>query len=285
MSSTSVLSPAKINLFLKVLRKRDDGFHELYSLMQPVTLYDNISIDAQEGEGISLECHHAELPADHTNLAWRAARLLLDTTGIKKRITITIDKKIPVGAGLGGGSSNAAAVLMALNDLLNAGLTEGKLMEMGALLGSDVPFFILGGPALATGRGEVLSRVALPGCHYILINPGISVSTAWVYGNLNLTKNPEDNNLSYSGEALRSCADVAALLANDLEPVTTGRFPEISRLKALLVEHGALGALMSGSGATVFGLFSTHAAARGALEGIRPLLDEEASIFLVHGVE
>ncbi len=283
MSSTSVLSPAKINLLLKVTGKREDGYHDLFTVMQPVTLYDNVTIDAQDGDGMSLECDNALVPSDETNLACRAARLLLEKTGIKKRIEIVIDKNIPVGAGLGGGSSNAAAVLAALNTLLEAGLSTAELMKIGAEIGSDVPFFLLNGPALATGRGEVLERITLPLCHYVLINPGFHVSTAWAYGNLNLTKKPEDNILSYSQKAFERCGDIAARLVNDLESVTAARYPEISRLKNQLVENGAAGALMSGSGPTVFGLFLDQKGAARAVEAIRPTLVEACSVFLVQG--
>lgn len=285
MTSITALSPAKINLLLKVMRKREDGYHELYSVMQPVTLYDNITIDAGQGAGITIECRHAELPVDRANLAYRAAELFLDRAGAKKRLSITIEKKIPVGAGLGGGSSNAATVLMALNTLLAAGLGEKELMEMGARLGSDVPFFILKGPALATGRGEVIERIKLPGCHYILINPGFQVSTAWVYGRLGLTKNLENNTLTYSYQAFDGCAEIRDRLFNDLEQVTAARYPEVSRLKEMLMENGAAGALMSGSGPTVFGLFEEHGSAARAFEAIRPRLDAASSIFLVQGVE
>lgn len=285
MSSAAVLSPAKINLLLKVLRKREDGYHEIFSVMQPVTLYDNITIEAEDGEGITIDCRNADIPTDPSNLAHRAARLFLEKTGLKKHIKIVIDKRIPVGAGLGGGSSNAATVLMSLNSMLNAGLSEDELRGMGAALGSDVPFFILKGPAVATGRGEVLKRVSLPECHYILINPGFHVSTPWVYGNLGLTKKNEDNILSYSCDAIEECGDISKMLANDLETVTAVRHPEVLRLKNLLMESGAAGALMSGSGPTVFGLFVDNGRARAAFEAIRPVLDEKSSIFLVQGIE
>ena len=285
MISSSALSPAKINLLLKVMRKRDDGYHDLYSVMQPVTLYDNITIEAGEGTGIAIYCTGADLPSDRTNLAFRAAEIFLDTTGIKKRVSIAIDKRIPVGAGLGGGSSNAATVLMALNTLLDAGLTEKELMEISACLGSDVPFFILKGPALATGRGEVLERISLPGCHYILINPGFQVSTAWVYGRLDLTKNTENNILTYSRQAFEGCGQIKERLYNDLEPITAARHPEISRLKGLLMENGASGSLMSGSGPTVFGLFEDSGRAASAYDAITAQLGAPYSVFLVQGVE
>ncbi len=285
MISTAALSPAKINLMLKVLGKREDGYHDLYSVMQPVTLYDNITIEAGEGAGIAIECLNADLPSDSSNIAFRAAELFLDRTGIKKRVFITIDKKIPVGAGLGGGSSNAATVLMALNTLLDGGLKERELMEMGACLGSDVPFFILKGPALATGRGEILERITLPGCHYILVNPGFQVSTAWVYGNLDLTKNLENNTLTYSRQAFGGCEQIKERLFNDLEPVTAARHPQVSRLKEMLMENGASGALMSGSGPTVFGIFDEPWRAARAFDAIKARLDAAHSVFLVQGVE
>lgn len=285
MTSVVALSPAKINLLLKVLGKRGDGYHDLYSVMQPVTLYDNITIEAGEGDSIAVECPNSDLPTDSTNLAYKAAELLLERAGLKRRVRISIDKLIPVGAGLGGGSSNAATVLMTLNTLLSAGLEERDLMALGARLGSDVPFFILRGPALATGRGEVLERIRLPGCHYLLINPGFQVSTAWVYGRLDLTKNLENNTLTYSRQAFEGCSEIKERLYNDLEPVTAARHPEISALKELLKENGASGVLMSGSGPTVFGLFEDRARAESAFESIRPLLDAQSTIFLVQGVE
>jgi len=285
MTKIAALSPAKINLLLRVLGKRDDGYHDLYSVMQPISLYDDISIEAEDGESICVECASGDVPADRTNLAFRAAELFFERTGLKKRLRITIEKMIPVGAGLGGGSSNAATVLMALNTLLKGGLTEAELMEMGASLGSDVPFFMLKGPALATGRGEVLERISLPGCHYILINPGFQVSTAWVYGNLDLTKNLENNNLTYSRQAFDGCSRIKDMLHNDLEPVTEARHHEISALKGLLMENGALGSLMSGSGPTVFGIFDGGDRAEKACENIKAQVDRACSVFLVQGLE
>ncbi len=285
MSSISVLSPAKINLLLKVLGKRADGYHDLYTLMEPISLFDKISIDSVEGEGISIECAEANVPSDSSNLAWRAADLFLEYTGLTRSLSIKIEKSIPVGAGLGGGSSNAASVLMALNKLLHTGLDDEELKKMAEEIGSDVPFFILKSPALATGRGEVLRRVSLPGLCYILINPGFSVSTSWVYNNLDLTNKPEDNILSYSDKLFESVTTLVGNLTNDLEAVTLTKFPEISGLKKLLIKSGADGALMSGSGSTVFGLFTEE---KRAEEAFRYLRDSSAgkgkAIFFARGL-
>jgi len=285
MGSISVLSPAKINILLKVLGKRADGYHELYTLMEPISLFDKISIEANEGESISIECAQSEVPSDNSNLAGRAAELFLEKTGLTKALAIKIDKSIPVGAGLGGGSSNAASVLMALNEMLDTGLPDDELKKMGSEIGSDVPFFILKGPAVATGRGEVLRRVSLPGLFYILINPGFSVSTKWVYGNLDLTNNPENNILFYSDRIFESVATLVDNLTNDLETVTLTKFPEISGLKKLLMESGATGVLMSGSGPTVFGLFTEEKRALGAFKFLRDkLAGSSSAIFLARGL-
>jgi len=285
MNSASELSPAKINLFLKVLRKRRDGYHDIFSVMQPVTLYDRISIDADGGEGITLECRGLGVPTDSSNLASRAAVLFLKRTGLKKRIKITIDKHIPVGAGLGGGSSDAATVFMLMDRLFSTGLGPEELKDMAGRIGSDVPFFILKAPAVARGRGEVLERVNLPHFHYILINPGFKVSTRRVYENLDLTKRSEDNILSYSGEFSGDPSAIKGHLVNDLEKVTCERFPEILTIKKALIESGALGALMSGSGPTVFGIFLDEGASGRAFNALRErFADNGFSFFLVRGL-
>lgn len=277
-------SPAKVNLFLKVLRKRDDGYHDIISVMQPVALYDYISIEAWGGDDISISSSSLEIPADNTNLAFMAAELFLKTTGIKRRLAITIEKNIPVAAGLGGGSSNAATVLSGLNDILGAGLSDGKLMDMASALGSDVPFFIMKSPAFASGRGTALKRLKLPHYQYILINPGFHISTAWAYSNLDLTKKAEDNNLIYSEEGLLRGVGIEGCLVNDLETVALTRHPEISRLKRALIEAGASGALMSGSGPTVFGIFHDRDRAEKAFEYLKGSLDNGSSIFMAEGL-
>jgi len=282
--SLRFLSPAKVNLFLKVLSKRPDGYHEILSLMQPVSLYDEVVMDVEEGDGITVSTDHAGVPGGKDNLAYRAAELLLKEAGLKRKVSIFIEKKIPVGAGLGGGSSDAATVLMGLNSSLGSPVDEKRLMEIGASIGSDVPFFILKSPALATGRGEVLKRVKLPSYSYVLVNPGFHVSTAWAYNNLDLTKKAEDNIFMYSEETLDPERNIKDFLHNDLEAVTAGRYSEISAIKGALVEAGALGALMSGSGPTVFGIFSESQRGQEAFQRLKGALDKCFSVFLAHGL-
>lgn len=282
----SFFSPAKVNLFLRVLDKRPDGYHEISSLMQPVSLYDEISIAAKDGEGVSISCDNLKVPEDAANLACKAAQAMLEAAGIRKKIVITIRKHIPVGAGLGGGSSNAATVLMALNGMLEAGLDDAALMALGAKLGSDVPFFILKSAALATGRGERVEKVELPNYYYILVNPGFEVSTAWAYRNFDLTNVKEDNTLLYSKNPFDGFDNIAVrdLLVNDLESITIKRYPEIARLKEKLLEAGAIVSLMSGSGPTVFGIFKDRQDATAAYEAIKRGLDKGCFITLADGL-
>lgn len=277
-------SPAKVNLFLRVLGKRADGYHEISTLMQPVSLFDELEISVSEGEGIAVVSDSVEAPGGEENLAYKAARVFLQSTAIRRRVEIAVKKVIPVGAGLGGGSSDAATVLMALNEMAGIWLPDGALMEMAARLGSDVPFFILKGPALAGGRGEKLKRAYLPALHYVLINPGFHVSTAWVYSSLGLTKVGENNNLLYSYEVPASWEGVVQALANDLEAVTFKQYPEISGLKEMLKGAGALGTLMSGSGPTVFGVFRSRDEAERAYQSLEPDIKGAARIFLAKGL-
>jgi 4-diphosphocytidyl-2-C-methyl-D-erythritol kinase len=277
-------APAKVNLFLRVLGKRPDGYHELSTLMQPVSVFDELQISVSEGEGIVVESNSPEAPGGPENLAYRAASLFLQSTGLRRRVEISVKKVIPVGAGLGGGSSDAATVLMALSEMAGIWLPDGALMELAARLGSDVPFFILKGPALAAGRGERLKRARLPEFHYVLVNPGFHVSTAWVYSSLGLTKAGENNNLLYSYEVPASREGLIEALVNDLEAVTARKYPEISGLKEMLMGKGAHGALMSGSGPTVFGVFYSRGEAERAYEALAEEIKGSARIFLAKGL-
>ena len=262
MEPLHVKAPAKINLFLRITGKRPDGYHELYTLMCPLALYDTLTLNAG-GTGIVVVCDHPGVPEDASNLAARSAHLFLETAFAGNALpisglTIHIDKKIPVGAGLGGGSSDAAAVLMALNDHFGQPLATRALMALGTRLGADVPFFILGVPALATGIGDRLEPFPhLTPWTALLVYPNEVVSTAWVYKNLNLRLTKEEKKLSkfhFDGRLF----NVNEHLVNDLEPVTERAFPVIRAIKRLLLAHGAAGAMMSGSGSTVFGLFADH---------------------------
>ncbi len=255
VSNMILASPAKINLFLKVTGKRPDGYHEIISLMCPVGLYDSIELKF-EGDGMTVECDHPDVPEDETNLVCRAAKLFFDGIGGRPPgIRFRIEKKIPVAAGLGGGSSNAASVLKCLNSLLGKPYSIERLRELGLGIGADVPFFILCKPAIATGIGEKLRLYqGLTEYKVVLVYPNIKVSTARVYKNLNL-------GLTNCEKKLKNAIfknwgfDVEKNLCNDLEKVAESWHPEISQIKETLSENGANGVLMSGSGSTVFGLF------------------------------
>jgi 4-diphosphocytidyl-2-C-methyl-D-erythritol kinase len=257
----TLLAPAKINLCLSVLGRRPDGYHELDMLMQMVGLYDEIRVSTG-GQGITVACDSTCVPAGNENIAYRAADEMLRAAGSREGISVEIKKRIPVAAGLGGGSSDAAAVLIACNRLLRAGFRRERLAEIGARLGMDVPFFFYGPSALARGRGELLTTIDPPPRFWVLlVNPGFETSTSWVYKNLNLrlTKHVKCNNI-----AGLSIGRIAGALHNDLETVTASAHPVISRIEEMLIAGGALGSRMSGSGPTVFGVFDTEPGCRQA---------------------
>jgi 4-diphosphocytidyl-2-C-methyl-D-erythritol kinase len=260
----NILSPAKINLFLHVLGKRPDGYHELLSLMCRINLFDEISLQFGKGQGIEVSCAHPKVPLDSSNLACRAANLFQCELGSEQRIRIHLKKNIPVAAGLGGGSSNAASVLMALNAYHDHPFSREMLMKMGFQLGADVPFFIFQKPAIATGIGEKLAAFEgnLP-YHILLLYIGVEVSTAETYQNLNLALTKDEKKPRNSNLKLKRF-DPAQDLINDLERVTIQKYPEIRLAKEKMVECGAIGALMSGSGSTVFGLFDNAETAKTA---------------------
>ena len=260
-----ILSPAKINLFLQVTGKRPDGYHELFSLMCCVSLFDTVSLhfDTQK---IEIASSHPQIPLDETNLAHRAATLFFKTLGVKDGVKITIEKCIPVAAGLGGGSSNAASVLSGLNQHYDSPFSRDQLMSLGLQLGADVPFLLFQKPALAAGIGEELEAYPqrLPH-HVIIVDPGFRVSTAEVFQNLNLrlTKCKK----KFTKISLKKTGyNVSRHSCNDLEAVTVSKYPEIKLIKEQLIKQGALGALMSGSGPSVFGLFSDQDQAGKAMQ-------------------
>jgi len=250
-----ILSPAKINLFLQVTGKRPDGFHELYSLMCCLDLFDVILLRFG-GKKIVVESANPKIPLDETNSAYRAARLFFDSMQITAGLNIRIEKALPVAAGLGGGSSNAAGVLMGLNRRYGSPFSRDELVAMGLELGADVPFFLFQKPALASGVGEILEayRGTLP-YHVVLLNPGFEVLTGEVFGNLNLGLT-KCKKIITKPLLKQSGFDPLLHLCNDLETVTIPKYSVIEVLKKKLLKYGALGALMSGSGPTVFGLFS-----------------------------
>jgi len=262
-----LMAPAKINLCLSVLGKRPDGYHDVSMFMQMVGLYDEVRV-ALAGSGIQVECDANAIPVGEGNIAYRAAREILKLSGEARGLRISIKKRIPVAAGLGGGSSNAAAVLAAANRLLGIGLDVRRLAEVGAGLGMDVPFFFHGPAAIARGRGELLTPVPpLPPFWVLLVNPGFETSTAWVYKNLTLglTKKTDCNKI------LRlTVRTLAESLHNDLETVTAAAHPVITEIEHALRKNGALGARMSGSGPTVFGVFENETACRMAADALAP---------------
>jgi len=267
-----LFSPAKINLCLHVLGKRPDGYHELAMLMQSLDFGDTLELELTDRPGeISVHCAGVVLSAGEENIAAKAARRLLTLSGKSVGVRIVIDKKIPVAAGLGGGSSNAATTLKGLNKLLDLQLNKKELMAEGVKLGADVPFFIFAAPAWATGIGDVLQTVpTLPKVCYVLVNPGVAVSTASVYQNLRLTSPDEVSKLPGFPSTV---PELAAFLHNDLEQVTIGRHPQLAAIKARLCDLGAAGALMSGSGPTLFGVFASEEVA----EEARKVLATESS--------
>ncbi|WP_457574549.1 4-(cytidine 5'-diphospho)-2-C-methyl-D-erythritol kinase [Desulfolithobacter sp.] len=261
-------APAKINLHLRIVGRREDGYHLLSTLMQKIDLADEVTL--RPGDGIMLRCPDSDLPEDASNLAWQAAELFRQTMGARLPATfgveITLKKNIPVAAGLGGGSSDAAAVLLGLDRLFGTSCTREELIDMGVRLGADVPFFVIPeAAAWASGIGEVLEAApVLEETLILLVNPGFSVSTRWAFETFALTAPKNIFNLTSSQNKsqlqpvenrdsfrVRDSGD----LVNDLETVTITRYPEIQTIKERLVRGGAVGAMMSGSGATVFGLF------------------------------
>jgi 4-diphosphocytidyl-2-C-methyl-D-erythritol kinase len=256
-------SPCKVNLILNILGKRSDGYHELETIMQPVRLHDDLAFD-RAGDGLVLTCNNSALPVDGRNLVCRAATIFLQTAGIRAGVKIHLEKRIPLAAGLGGGSGNAATTLLGLNELFGSPLDAGKLDELAAGLGSDVNFFLQEKPALATGRGEKVRSLddfpALAGRAFFLIHPGFGISTPWAYQNL--ARFPEALN-GRPGRAQQLVAalqttDWAAVRAemyNSLEAPALEKYPVLEVFQKFLREYGALATLMSGSGSTTFAVF------------------------------
>jgi len=246
-------SPAKVNLRLEILRRREDGYHEVRTILQKISLSDTLSVSLKKEKGISISTDHPRLPIARGNLVYRVAQMILKKSEYKGGLHIDIRKEIPLGAGLGGGSSNAAATLKALDQLLEIGLPTKELMKMGLGIGADVPFFFLDGAAIAAGVGERLRKIELPDLSYVLINPNFEVSTRWAYQNFILTKRHFHFNLQ---GLVKTPEGISRLLWNDLEGVVSHKYPQIEEMKKMLLSAGALGALMTGSGPTVFGVFS-----------------------------
>ena len=277
MNKMEIKARAKINLTLDVLSKRPDGYHNVKMIMQTIDLYDTVYV-RKGGSGIHVRTNLPYLPVDDKNIAFKAARLFLDTMGIvKDGVEINIQKKIPVAAGLAGGSTDAAAVLIAMNKMFNAGLHTEQLMKMGRQLGADVPYCIMGGTALAEGVGDILTLLpAMPTTIVVLAKPPISVSTEHIYSRLNvdhIVAHPDTEgaiNAIYNQDIV----GITRRMHNVLEAVTVKEHRIVNRIKNIMLGSGALGAIMSGSGPTVFGIFEHEVSAQKAVNKLRMIVKD-----------
>ena len=252
----SLKAPAKINLFLEILGKRDDGYHEIETVMQEIDLVDNLQFEEIQ-EGVRLKCNDKNIPSDENNLVCKAANLILNECGIKKGVLISLEKNIPVGAGLGGGSSDAATTLKALNLLWKIGLNDAELMHFAAKLGSDVPFFIKGKTSLCSGRGEKITPVEVKSeMNYLIIFPHINISTTMIYRNLKIDLTKKIIDVSFFLNALKhpKVAGISKLLFNRLEEVIFTTYPDLLDVKKALDHFDFCGLSVSGSGSAFFGL-------------------------------
>lgn len=264
----------KINLGLDVLRRRENGYHEVKMIMQTVKIFDKLDLYRRREAGITVSTNLSYLPANENNLVYKAAKLLFDEFQIQEGLQIQLKKFIPVAAGMAGGSSDAAAVLFGVNKMFHLGLTMEELMERGIRIGADVPYCIMRGTALSEGIGEILTPLpAAPQCHVLIAKPGVSVSTKMVYENLHVNQlGPEYHpDIDCLIQCIRKgdIHSLASHMGNILETVTIAKYPVIDRIKHRMKELGALGAVMSGSGPTVFGLFSASHLAEAAYEELR----------------
>ena len=262
----------KINLGLDVLGRRENGYHDVRMVMQTVYLYDRIIMKKSKTPGIRLETNLYYLPVNENNLAYQAAQMLMDEFHMEEGVSIQLDKHIPVAAGMAGGSSNAAAVLFGMNRMFSLGLSQKELMERGVKLGADVPYCIMRGTVLAEGIGEILTPLSpMPKCYVLIAKPAISVSTKMVYEKLDsheIEDHPDIDGI-LAGLKAGDLKKVAGSMGNVLERVTVDAYPVIDQIKKMMIKEGALNAMMSGIGPTVFGIFEEKATARKAADAIR----------------
>ncbi len=274
MDAIQLNAMAKINLGLDVLRQKEDGYHEVRMIMQTVHIYDRLQLTRTKEPGIVLTTNQRFLPTNESNLAYRAAKLLMDEFQITQGVEISLQKNIPVAAGMAGGSTDAAAVLIGVNEMFGLGLDNQALMERGVTIGADVPYCIMGGTALAEGIGEKLTVLPeMPQCSILVVKPNINVSTKFVYENLHANELPPEAHADIDTQldALRQrdLSKLASVMGNVLQTVTEPAYPIITELKDLMKEQGALNAMMSGSGPTVFGLFEEEETAKKAYWKLR----------------
>jgi len=258
MKSLSLPSYAKVNFGLYITGKREDGYHEISTILAQISLKDVVELRNPEASKITFTCDDPGIPADASNLCVKAAELLRDEMDLKRGTAISLKKVVPTGAGLGGGSSNAAVVLLGLNRLWNLQLGSTQLCDMGVKLGADVPFFIKGGTAVAQGIGEILTPIdmKLDG-HILIIFPGIEISTRWAYGQLNLDLTKKEKNLTLKTFKSINFNNVESL-QNEFESVVFEKYPQLAVIKEKMYECGAFFASMSGSGSAMFGIFNRY---------------------------
>ena len=273
MNQMRLKALAKINLGLDVLRRKEDGYHEVKMIMQTINLHDQIHMKKIEEDEIKIRTNLYYLPNNENNLAYKAAKMLKDEFDLPGGVSINLKKVIPVAAGMAGGSSDAAAVLFGMNKMYGLKLSMQELMDRGVKLGADVPYCIMRGTALAEGIGEKLTKLpAMPKCHILIAKPPINVSTKFVYENLHANDlKPEDHPpVDTQIEALKegNLEKLVANMGNVLERVTVPEYPVIDEIKKMMMDNGALGSMMSGSGPTVFGIFTSYTKAKEAYEKI-----------------
>ena len=274
MDTIRLKALAKINIGLDVLRRREDGYHDVKMIMQTVGIYDQICLNREKTPGIRVKTNLFYLPDNENNLVYKAAKLLMDEFSIEDGVSIDLNKYIPVAAGMAGGSSDAASVLYGMNKMFSLGLSQDELMRRGVKIGADVPYCIMRGPALAEGIGEILTPLPpMPACFVLVAKPGISVSTKFVYENLHANDlRPEqhpDIDAAIAGIRAGDLKATAQAMGNVLELVTAREYPVIGEIKNFMKKRGALNAMMSGSGPTVFGLFENKTTARNAFYQLR----------------
>lgn len=261
MNSIRLKAYAKINLGLDVIGKREDGYHEVRMVMQTVNLYDRLILSKTNNNIITMKTNLSYLPTNENNLVYKAAQLLKDEFKFQHGLHIYLDKRIPIAAGMAGGSSDAAATLVGINNLFHLGLSKNGLMKRGVKLGADIPYCILRGTALSEGIGEILTPLPpMPQCYIVIAKPNLHVSTKFVYENLVLDANKSHPDIDGMVQAIRNqdLSGVSSRLGNVLENVTIKHYPIIDEIKQALLDTGAMNTLMSGSGPTVFGLFKDY---------------------------
>ena len=271
------LSPAKVNLVLKVLSKRPDGYHNIFSIVDPVSLYDLIHIEEADHDCIIVKDDKGLLPEGEQNTLYRAAKRIKETYSVRKGVRIYVEKKIPIGSGLGGPSSNAATVLKALSGMWCLSVTDEEFVDLGRSIGADVPLFLYGKSCIMEGIGDIITPIKLPRLRYLIVYPEFVLSTKEAYSRLKIVLTNNENDIKLMGN-FKNIGDIAGTLENDLEQVGMTMCPQIKTIKDILMERGAVGALMSGSGSSVFGVFRNERDVEKASRFVQNI----GSIFMVH---